>query len=74
MSSEQVAAGMAPTSRAVDPASLARHFGDDSGLLPLWIAEPYVELAPAVTGALEDRAEVRWYGYETRPQSVIDLF
>jgi len=60
--------------QAIDPTSLARHFGDDPGVLPLWIAEPYVELAPAVRAALETRAGVGWYGYETRPQSLTDTF
>lgn len=71
---QQAIAGVTPTSQAIDPASLARHFGDDPRVLPLWIAEPYVELAPAVTIALKARAGVGWYGYETRPQSVIDSF
>ena len=59
---------------ASDPASLARHFGDGGDLLPLWIAEPYVPLSPAVTAALEARAAVGWYGYETRPRGVADAF
>jgi cystathionine beta-lyase len=61
-------------SSAADPASLGRHFGGGDGLLPLWIAEPYVELAPEVTAALEARASSGWYGYETRPRNVFDSF
>ncbi len=73
MSSESPAVAMTANAQAVDPASLARHFADGD-VLPLWIAEPYVELAPAVTAAIEARAGAGWYGYETRPQSVIDSF
>lgn len=61
-------------SRAHDPASLARLFGDGGRLLPLWIAEPDVELAPGITAALKARASAGWYGYETRPPEVIDAF
>jgi cystathionine beta-lyase len=61
-------------SSAADAASLARHFDGGDELLPLWIAEPYVDLAPAVMAALEARAGAGWYGYETRPQSVLDGF
>ncbi len=61
-------------SLARDPASLARLFGDGGRLLPLWIAEPNVELAPGITAALEARADAGWYGYETRPPAVIDSF
>jgi cystathionine beta-lyase len=61
-------------SLAVDPARLERLFGNDDGLLPLWIAEPYVDLAPGVTEALLVRAGAGWYGYETRPRRIIDAF
>ncbi len=61
-------------SLAADPASLARHFGGVDGLLSLWIAEPYVDLAPEVTAALGARADRGWFGYETRPPSVIGAF
>ena len=64
----------ASNSLAADPVSLARHFGDVDGLLPLWIAEPYVELAPEVTAVLAARAGSGWYGYETRPPSVLRAF
>lgn len=33
-----------------------------------------VELAPCIGQALRARAEIGWYGYEIRPQSVIDAF
>ncbi|MGI9645805.1 MAG: MalY/PatB family protein [Ilumatobacteraceae bacterium] len=56
-----------------DPDTLDRHFGTDD-VVPLWIAEPSVELAPGVLRALEDRAAIGWYGYETRPASVVGSF
>ena len=49
-------------------------FGDPANLLPLWIAEPYVDLAPVIKAALEDRASMGWYGYETRPDNVVGSF
>jgi len=61
-------------SRTADPAVLARHFGDGDRLLPLWIAEPYVDLSPGITAALEARADRGWYGYETRSHAGIDAF
>ncbi len=66
--------GRTGNSLAADPASLARHFGDGAGLLPLWIAEPYLEPAPEIIAALEARASGGWYGYETRPRSVFNAF
>ena len=60
--------------QASDPPSLDRHFGGADGLLPLWIAEPYITLAPAVTAAIEARASVGWYGYESRPEGLADSF
>ncbi len=59
---------------AADPASLEGLFGSVDELLPLWIAEPYVDLAPSVTGDLQARAGTGWYGYETRPPQVVDAF
>ena len=53
---------------------LARHFDGGSDLLPLWIAEPYLPLAPEVSAAIERRAAVGWYGYESRPSEVIGAF
>jgi len=53
---------------------LRRHFGGAADLLPLWIAEPYVDLAPAVVSALQDRAAAGWYGYETRSPDVASAF
>ncbi|MEA2058341.1 MAG: aminotransferase class I/II-fold pyridoxal phosphate-dependent enzyme [Actinomycetota bacterium] len=61
-------------SLATDPVRLARLFDNSDGLLPLWIAEPYVDLAPGVTAALQARAGAGWYGYEARPPRVIDAF
>ncbi|WP_299444649.1 MalY/PatB family protein [uncultured Phycicoccus sp.] len=57
-----------------DPATLQRHFGTSEGVLPLWIAEPDVDLAPEVTAALRARAGTGWYGYETRPDAVLESF
>lgn len=61
-------------SQSTDPASLNRHFGTTHALLPLWIAEPSIDLAPGVTEALRGRADVGWYGYEIRPESIIAAF
>ena len=54
--------------------TLRGHFGISEGLVPLWIAEPSVDLAPAVGDALQRRAQEGWYGYETRPPSLIEAF
>lgn len=62
------------TPQANDRPSLERLFGDSPDLLPLWIAEPYVDLAPTIVEALQDRASSGWYGYETRSESVIESF
>lgn len=59
--------------QASDPESLERLFGRGD-LLPLWIAEPYVELAPPITEALAERASNQWYGYEVRPDSLATGF
>ncbi len=40
----------------------------------MWIAEPNVALAPAISEALQRRSELDWYGYETRPDQVLDSF
>jgi len=63
-----------PTAVATDAGRLVRHFGDVDDLLPLWIAEPYVDLAPPVVDALRSRSEQGWYGYETRPREAIEAF
>ncbi len=60
--------------QGVDPATLERYFGTREGLLPLWIAEPDVDLAPEVVAALQARAATGWYGYEMRPDTVIEAF
>ena len=62
------------TAHATERSGLVRLFGDVDGVLPLWIAEPYVALAPPVVDALRERAASGWYGYETRPESVVDSF
>lgn len=59
---------------ANDAQRLSALFGDSANLLPLWIAEPYVELAPEITASLESRAQVGWYGYESRPGALIEAF
>ena len=62
-----------PGAQASDPQRLEQLFGE-SDLLPLWIAEPYVALAPPLLAAIEARARSGWYGYETRPGSVAAAF
>jgi len=66
--------GSTGSPQATDRSSLDRLFGDADGLLPLWIAEPYVDLAPSVVEALRERAGTGWYGYETRPESLLEAF
>ena len=58
---------------ATDAARQRHLFGRD-GLLPLWIAEPYVELTPELKDRIRTRADAGWYGYDTRPQSVVETF
>ena len=58
---------------ATDSARLEQLFAGDD-LVPLWIAEPYVPLAPSVLAAIQGRAATGWYGYETRPGSVKAAF
>ncbi len=65
---------MSDRGQGSDPATLERHFGSDEDLVPLWIAEPSVELVPEVVEVLEDRAATGWYGYETRPDSILETF
>jgi cystathionine beta-lyase len=60
--------------QADEHASLERLFGTAEDLLPLWIAEPYLPLAPPVVDALKERANAGWYGYEIRPASVNGSF
>lgn len=60
--------------QGTDPATLERHFGTDAVLEPLWIAEPTVDLAPAVVEALIARGATGWYGYETRPDAILEAF
>ncbi len=56
-----------------DAETLMHHFGS-SDVLPLWIAEPDLDLAPCLVDALTSRAATAWYGYETRPDAVIEAF
>jgi cystathionine beta-lyase len=53
--------------QATDRTSLERLHGTADGLLPMWIAEPYLPVAPPIAHALAERAEAGWYGYEIRP-------
>ncbi len=62
-----------PWALASDGRRLDQLFGEGE-LLPLWIAEPYVPLAQPIRAAIEDRAGLGWYGYETRPGSVKAAF
>ncbi|MCL1598287.1 MAG: aminotransferase class I/II-fold pyridoxal phosphate-dependent enzyme, partial [Actinomycetia bacterium] len=66
--------GAPASAQANDPASLERLFGTDQGLLPLWIAEPYLPLDSAIVAALESRANIGWFGYEVRPSSALGAF
>jgi len=66
-------ANISPRSTASDSSRLGALFGSDA-LLPLWIAEPYVPLAPPILTAIEERAALGWYGYETRPDSAKSAF
>ncbi len=60
---------------ALGPSSdrLEQLFGERN-LLPLWVAEPYLPLAPAIRAAIERRAHRGWYGYEARPDSLKAVF
>ena len=58
---------MSNSRQGTDPETLERHFGTDEDLIPLWIAEPSVDLAPEVVEVLKARGATGWYGYETRP-------
>ncbi len=58
---------------ASDPARLTALFGRDD-LLSLWIAEPYIDIAPGIQQALVERAASGWYGYEARDESILDAF
>ena len=50
-----VQARVTRTSRTADPVIPARHFGDGDGLLPLWIAEPFLELSQEITAGTGSR-------------------
>lgn len=63
----------APTALADDPQRLTALFGR-SDLLSLWIAEPYIDLAPGIRQALIERAAMGWYGYEKRSDQVLASF
>lgn len=62
-----------PTALADDADRLTALFGRPD-LLSLWIAEPYVDLAPGVRDALAERAATGWYGYERRSDQVLAAF
>jgi cystathionine beta-lyase len=40
----------------------------------MWVAEPYLPVAEPVRAAIEERARLGWYGYETRPGSIKAAF
>jgi len=61
-------------SQGSDADTLTRHFGTADGLLPLWIAEPSVDVADCIRIALADRCGSGWFGYETRPAHVLEAF
>ncbi len=60
-------------SQGSEASTLLRHFGS-SDVIPLWIAEPEIDLAPSVVAAMVTRATTGWYGYETRPETITDAF
>lgn len=62
-----------PRALADDPRRLDQLFGR-SDLLPLWIAEPYLDVAEPVRHALAERAAAGWYGYEARPSGMAEQF
>ncbi len=74
MTSRSVHPLLTSNAQAIDPPSVDRHFGGGEGLLPLWIAEPYIDVAQEISDALESRASVGWYGYETRSGALADSF
>ena len=61
-------------SQAFDARMFDRHFEGERDVIPLWIAEPYVPLSDAVSDALRSRADLGWYGYETRPRALTEAF
>ncbi len=60
--------------RATDPTNLVKFFGEANDLLELWIAEPYLDLAPSIAVALQERVSKGWYGYEVRPDATLAAF
>lgn len=62
-----------PGARAADPRTLERLFGT-TDVLPMWIAEPYLPVSPAVQRALEQRSAISWLGYVTRPDDLNHAF
>jgi cystathionine beta-lyase len=66
--------GSSDRRQGTDVATLNRHFGTSESVLPMWIAEPSIELASGVSDALRARAESGWYGYEPRPESIVGSF
>jgi cystathionine beta-lyase len=74
MAPDDISTRVTANAQAVDPASLRRHFGGRPDVLPLWIAEPYVDLAPEIHAALRERSAAGWYGYETRPAAIAESF
>ena len=65
---------LTPNALATNTARLSHLFGNSPDLLPLWIAEPYVELDPRLKSCLTERAAVGWYGYEARPADLLEAF
>lgn len=57
-----------------DPDRLQPLFGAGGDLLPLWVAEPYLPIAPPIVEALRDRAATPWYGYEQRSERLASAF
>ncbi|MBT8217191.1 MAG: aminotransferase class I/II-fold pyridoxal phosphate-dependent enzyme [Acidimicrobiia bacterium] len=65
---------MTPGAIAASPERMRRLFDGAEDVLPLWIAEPYLGLAPEIETALQERAAAGWYGYEVRPETALGAF
>lgn len=63
-----------PGAMGPDPHRLQPLFGAGDDLLPLWVAEPYLPIAPAISSALRGRAAVPWAGYEQRSDRLAGAF
>jgi len=58
--------GGVPARFATVPWALKAFFAKADNPIPLWVAEPTVELAQPIDDAIRSRADSGWYGYESR--------